>query len=62
MDLFTICFCFVYTIISSTMVFKEEDLSKLCDQCFQALEEESEEIFSASPLLRLFGDAMNTKS
>ncbi len=44
------------------MVFKEEDLSKLCDQCFQALEEESEEIFSASPLLRLFGDAMNTKS
>ena len=42
--------------------FKEKDLNKLCPQCFQALEKESDEIFSSSPLLRLFGDTMNTKS
>jgi len=39
--------------------FKEEDLSNLCPDCFQALEEESEQIFSTSPKLRLLGDAMN---
>ncbi|MGO9013990.1 MAG: hypothetical protein ACLQF0_03315 [Dissulfurispiraceae bacterium] len=40
---------------------KENDLRNLCPACFRALEEESDEIFSTSPALRLFGDVMNTK-
>jgi len=41
--------------------FKEDDLSKLCPKCFEALEEESDKIFSASPKLRLLGDVMNSR-
>ena len=36
--------------------FQEDDLRNLCDDCFRALEEQSDQIFSASLRLRLFGD------
>ena len=42
--------------------FQEKDLGNLCSSCFQALEEESEQIFSTSPKLRLLGEAMNNNS
>ena len=42
--------------------FKEDDPHNLCEYCFRALEEESEEICSVSPKLRLLGDAMNNKT
>ena len=41
--------------------FKETNLQDLCPQCLRALEEVSDEIFSVSPELRLFGDVMNSK-
>jgi hypothetical protein len=41
--------------------FAEDDLIKLCPECFQSLEAESDEIFSVSQELRLFGDVMNNK-
>jgi hypothetical protein len=41
--------------------FKEENLLDLCPQCLRALEEESKEIFSVSPELRLLGDVMNSR-
>ena len=39
--------------------FKEDDLKDLCPACLRVLEEESDEIFSVSPMIRLLGDAMN---
>jgi hypothetical protein len=41
--------------------FKEEDLRNLCPECLWVLEEESEEIFSVSPMIRLLGDVMNSR-
>lgn len=42
--------------------FKEDDLGNLCPDCFRALEEEAEEIFSVSAEMRLLKDAMNNQS
>ena len=42
--------------------FGEEDLSGLCEDCFRALQEESDKIFSLAPGLRLLGDAMNNQN
>ena len=41
---------------------REKDLRDLCPDCFQALEAEADEIFAASPILRLFGDTMDTQN
>jgi hypothetical protein len=40
---------------------QEPDLKNLCPACLKALEAESDEIFTASPMLRLLGDVMNSK-
>ena len=41
---------------------KEDDLRDLCPDCLRALEVESDEIFSASPALRMIGEVMNEKN
>ncbi|MGO9013613.1 MAG: hypothetical protein ACLQF0_01410 [Dissulfurispiraceae bacterium] len=40
--------------------YQEKSIEDLCEQCFNALEDNADEIFSASPMLKLFGDAMNS--
>lgn len=40
--------------------YEEKLLSDLCSECLLAIEQESEAIFSVSPMLRLLADAMNT--
>jgi hypothetical protein len=39
--------------------YAEKELTDLCPICLEALENESDEIFSASPMLRLLGNVMN---
>lgn len=40
---------------------QEEDLKNLCPTCLKVLEEESDGVFSSSPMLKMLGDVMNTK-
>ena len=39
----------------------EQTPDDLCDQCRVALEKNADEIFSASTMMRLLGDAMNSR-
>jgi len=41
--------------------YKEKTPDDLCEYCLNALEENADEIFSASPRMRLLGDAMNNR-
>jgi hypothetical protein len=41
--------------------YSEKELTDLCPICLEALESESDEIFSASPILKLLGNAMNSQ-
>ncbi|MGO9016190.1 MAG: hypothetical protein ACLQF0_14570 [Dissulfurispiraceae bacterium] len=41
--------------------YTEKELSGLCPVCLEALESESYKIFSASPMLKLLGNAMNSQ-